>query len=113
MKGVVWTAGLFGLGQLLRVVSSIILTRLLKPELFGILVIVYAVQNGVDMLSDLGFAQNLVINSNSDTRSFTIHCGASGYFEVFCCGSVLSAPQYPSRISITLRRWLGSYPWSG
>ena len=69
-KGIVWTAGLFGLGQLLRVVSSIILTRLLTPELFGILVIVYALQNGVDMLSDLGFAQNLIINSNSDNPAF-------------------------------------------
>ena len=70
VKNVVWTAGLFGLGQLLRVVSSIILTRLLTPELFGVLVIVYAVQNGVDMLSDFGFAQNLVVNSNSDNPAF-------------------------------------------
>ena len=59
VKNVFWTTGLFGLGQLLRIVSSIMLTRLMAPELFGILVIVYAVQNGVDMLSDLGFAQNL------------------------------------------------------
>jgi O-antigen/teichoic acid export membrane protein len=70
VKGVVWTAGLFGLGQLLRVLSSIILTRLLAPELFGILVIVYALQNGVDMLSDLGFAQNLVVNSKANEPLF-------------------------------------------
>jgi O-antigen/teichoic acid export membrane protein len=70
IKGVVWTAGLFSLGQLLRVLSSVILTRLLRPELFGILVIVYAIQNGIDMVSDLGFAQNLVINSNADKPAF-------------------------------------------
>ena len=70
IKGVVWTAGLFSLGQLLRVLSSVILTRLLRPELFGILVIVYAVQNGVDLVSDLGLAQSLIINSNADSPRF-------------------------------------------
>jgi O-antigen/teichoic acid export membrane protein len=70
VKGVFWTAGLFGLSQLLRLFSSIILTRLLAPELFGILVIVNALQIGVYMLSDLGFEQNLIVNSNADKPLF-------------------------------------------
>jgi O-antigen/teichoic acid export membrane protein len=70
VKGVAWTAGIYGLGQLLRIVSSIILTRLLSPDLFGILVIVYALQNGIDMFSDLGFAQNLIVNRNADSPEF-------------------------------------------
>ena len=35
VKGVAWTVGIFGLGQLLRIVSSIILTRLLSPDLIN------------------------------------------------------------------------------
>src|SRR5215470_13861150 len=70
VKGVAWTVVLFGLGQLLRIVSSIILTRLLSPDLFGLLVIVYALQNGIDMFSDLGFAQNLIVNRNADSPEF-------------------------------------------
>jgi O-antigen/teichoic acid export membrane protein len=70
VKGVAWTVGIFGLGQSLRVLSSIILTRMLAPELFGILVIVYTFQNGIDLLSDFGFGQSLVINKNADNPKF-------------------------------------------
>src|SRR6266446_3406618 len=70
VKGVAWTVGIFGLGQLLRILSSIILTRLLSPDLFGILVIVYTLQNGIDMLSDIGLTQNLIVNSNADRPEF-------------------------------------------
>jgi O-antigen/teichoic acid export membrane protein len=70
VKGVAWTAGTFGLSQLLRIVSSIILTRLLAPELFGIMVIIYALQSGMELLSDLGFGQNLIINKNADNPEF-------------------------------------------
>ena len=70
VKGVAWTVGIFGLGQSLRLASSIVLTRLLAPELFGILVIVYTLQNGIDLLSDLGFGQSLVLNKNAESPPF-------------------------------------------
>src|SRR5258708_5704369 len=70
VKGVAWAVGIFGLSQLLRIVSSIVLTRLLAPELFGILIIVYTLQNGIDLLSDLGFGQSLVLNKNAENPEF-------------------------------------------
>jgi O-antigen/teichoic acid export membrane protein len=70
VKGVAWTVGIFGLSQSLRVVSSMVLTRLLAPELFGILVIVYTLQNGIDLLSDLGFGQSLILNKNAENPEF-------------------------------------------
>ena len=70
IKGVVWTVGFFVLSQSLRIVSSIILTRLLTPEIYGILVIVFVLRNGIELLSDVGFAQSLVTSKNADEPAF-------------------------------------------
>lgn len=70
VKGVAWTTGFFGLGQLVRLVSSVILTRLLAPEAFGIMVIIYTLQYGIELLSDVGFVQSIVTNNNADKPEF-------------------------------------------
>ena len=70
VKGVAWTVGIFGLSQSLRILSSMILTRLLSPELFGILIIVYTLQNGIELLSDVGFGQNIILNKNAENPKF-------------------------------------------
>jgi len=70
VKGIAWTVGAFALTQSVRVVSSIIMTRLLTPELFGIMVIVYSVRTGIDLLSDVGFGQSVVTNKNADQPEF-------------------------------------------
>ena len=51
----IWVAGIFGLSQLLRLGSNIVVTRLLEPEMFGLMAMVYVVMHGVNMFSDLGF----------------------------------------------------------
>ena len=53
-KEIASTVGAFGAGQFVRLVSSIILTRLLTPELFGIMTIVNSVKAGIDLISDVG-----------------------------------------------------------
>ena len=70
VKGVAWTALIFGLGQALRIVSSVIMTRLLAPETFGIMVIVYALLSGIEMFSEFGFGQNLIISRDADKPEF-------------------------------------------
>jgi O-antigen/teichoic acid export membrane protein len=50
-----WVVGMFGLSQLLRLGSNLVVTRLLTPEMFGLMAIVYVVLHGVNMFSDLGF----------------------------------------------------------
>src|SRR5262245_5591146 len=70
LSGTFWTTAAFGLSQILRVASSVILTRLLSPELFGIMVIVYGFRTGLDLLSDVGIAQSFVTNKNSDKPEF-------------------------------------------
>src|SRR6476619_6226173 len=70
LRGVGWTVSVFAGAQLLRFASNVVLTRLLSPELFGIVAIVHSVRMGIELLSDVGIAQNLVYNRNSDKPEF-------------------------------------------
>jgi O-antigen/teichoic acid export membrane protein len=70
VSGAVWTIGAFGAGQALRVVTNIVLTRLLAPELFGIMVIINTLRSGVELLTDVGITQNIVYSKNADDPNF-------------------------------------------
>ena len=54
VKAGFWVMLVFGLSQLVRLGSNLIVTRLLEPELFGVMAVVYVVTGGIGMLSDLG-----------------------------------------------------------
>jgi O-antigen/teichoic acid export membrane protein len=53
---------LFGhlLSQLIRFGGNLILTRLLAPEMFGVMAIVNVILSGLGMVSDIGISQNVV-----------------------------------------------------
>src|SRR5262245_13273328 len=70
LKGAGWTIGAYGVGQLLRLMTNIVLARLLAPELFGIMVIVNSLRTGIDLFSDVGIGQNIVQNKNGDDPLF-------------------------------------------
>ena len=70
LKGVGWTVGAFGVGQLLRLVTVVVIARLLAPELSGIMAIVNSLRTGVDLLSDVGITQNIIQNKNGDDPDF-------------------------------------------
>lgn len=50
----VWVTFIFGLSQIIRLGSNLVLTRMLEPEIFGIMAIVFVVIFGLVMLTDLG-----------------------------------------------------------
>ena len=49
-----WIIVFFGLSQLLRLASNLVVTRLLEPEMFGIMAIILIIMQGLAMFSDLG-----------------------------------------------------------
>jgi len=49
-----WVIGAFGLGQALRLAGNLIATRLLEPEMFGVMAIIFVVMQGLTMFSDVG-----------------------------------------------------------
>ena len=62
--------GTFALSLGFRFGSSVILSRLLSPELFGILLIILTVRQGIELSSDVGFGQNIVQNKLGDNPDF-------------------------------------------
>lgn len=65
-----WTTLSYGIVQALRLVSNVVLSRLLAPPLFGIMLIVNTVRIGVELLSDVGIGQNVVRNPRGEEPVF-------------------------------------------
>src|SRR6266446_6611678 len=70
LKGGVWTTAAYGVGQMLRLATNVILARLLAPELFGIMLIVNSLRMGITLISDFGIGQNIIYNKNSNRPDF-------------------------------------------
>src|SRR6185312_14719419 len=56
--------------QLVRLATNVVLARLLAPEIFGVMFIVTSLRTGADLISDLGFGQNIVQNVNAEDPDF-------------------------------------------
>jgi len=56
--------------QLIRLGGNLVLTRLLVPEMFGVMVIVNVLIMGVQMLSDLGLGQSIIQSKRGNDSSF-------------------------------------------
>jgi O-antigen/teichoic acid export membrane protein len=65
-----WTLTGYGLGQLLRLVGNLVMTRLLVPEMFGVMAIAMTVTLVLGMLSDLGLRQNIVQSRRGEDPVF-------------------------------------------
>jgi len=70
LKAGAWTTGGFAVSQVIRLGSNLILTRLLFPESFGLMSIVYVLMTGLALFSDLGLDQNVIQNRRGDEADF-------------------------------------------
>jgi O-antigen/teichoic acid export membrane protein len=66
----VWTFGSNIGSQALRLLSNLIMTRLLAPELFGIMAAANLVLAAVVLLSDIGLSQSVVRSKNATEQSY-------------------------------------------
>jgi O-antigen/teichoic acid export membrane protein len=69
-RGTLWTLGGHATSQGLRLVSNLFLTRLLFPEAFGLMALVYTFISGLEMFSDTGVAPSIVQNKRGDDQAF-------------------------------------------
>ena len=65
-----WVVLAAGLGHVLRLVSNLVLTRLLVPEMFGLMSIATTVSVIVAMLSDIGLRPAVVRSARGDEKTF-------------------------------------------
>ncbi|HVE39394.1 MAG TPA: oligosaccharide flippase family protein [Planctomycetota bacterium] len=70
LRGAVWTLAGDGGSQLLRFISNLVLTRLLVPDAFGIMLIISVVQQGLSMFSDVGIHPAIVQHKRGDDPTF-------------------------------------------
>lgn len=70
LHGAAWSMLAYGGAQLLRFASSLVLTRLLAPEYFGLMALVNVMLIGVNMFSDVGIGPNVVQSQRGGDRRF-------------------------------------------
>ena len=59
-RGTVLTVLSYGLSQVIRLISSLLLARMLLPDAFGLMALVNAFMQGMEMLTDFGVGANIV-----------------------------------------------------
>jgi len=65
-----WSLAGFGLNYLIRFGSNLLMTRLLMPEMFGLMSIATTVMIGLTMFSDVGLKQFIVQHSRGNESAY-------------------------------------------
>ena len=66
----IWTMLSFGSDSVLRLISNLILTRLLSPEVFGLMALARIFLQGIKMFSDVGTKASIVRSDRGDEVEF-------------------------------------------
>ncbi|MEG4293816.1 oligosaccharide flippase family protein [Microcoleus sp. C2C3] len=70
IKGAAWTIASYGSSQIIRFASNLILTRLLLPELFGLVGLAYVFIVGINLFSDIGLGPSIIQNKRGEDAQF-------------------------------------------
>jgi O-antigen/teichoic acid export membrane protein len=70
IRGSIWTLAGHGGVMLIRMVRSLILTRMLFPEVYGLMTLVWAVLTGLQMFADTGIGPSIIRDARGDDRDF-------------------------------------------
>jgi O-antigen/teichoic acid export membrane protein len=70
VKGAAWTLLGYGANQVLRFGGNIVLTRLLKPEMFGLIALVNVFLTGLQLFSDIGIRPSIIQNKRGEDPAF-------------------------------------------
>jgi O-antigen/teichoic acid export membrane protein len=65
-----WVMGSHVGVQLLRLAGSLVMTRLLVPDMFGVMAIAYVFMTGLSMFSDIGLGQSIVQSRRGEDPAF-------------------------------------------
>jgi O-antigen/teichoic acid export membrane protein len=70
VRGSLWTLFGYGASQLLRLLSNLVLARLLYPEAFGLMALVNVFMQGLQMFSDIGIGPSIIQNKRGHDPLF-------------------------------------------
>jgi O-antigen/teichoic acid export membrane protein len=98
LRGSAWTMVDYGGQQILRLVSSIVLWRLLPPGAFGLMGLVNVVIQGLYMFSDVGIGPSIVQNEREDpdylNTAWTIQTLRGAALMVVACALAIPAAHF-------------------
>src|SRR5581483_9669453 len=66
----IWSFAAFAVSQVIRLGSSLLLTRLLVPEMFGVMAIAQMVMVGLQLFSDVGLKQTIIQSGRGSDPAF-------------------------------------------
>jgi O-antigen/teichoic acid export membrane protein len=95
ISGTIVTLGGFGVSNVLRLGSNLILSRLLTPETFGLMAIVSLFLQGLTMFSDFGITPAIVQSKRGQDPPFLNTAWTMGIFRgfaLFACMCILAYP---------------------
>jgi O-antigen/teichoic acid export membrane protein len=70
IRGTLWTFVGYGSSQFLRLAGNLVLTRLLVPEMFGLMALVNTFIIGLNLFSDIGIGPSIIQSKRGDDPSF-------------------------------------------
>lgn len=95
IRGSMLTLVTHGGSVMLRLVSSLILTRLLFPRDFGLMALVQSFMFGLEMFSDVGIVPSIIHHKRGDDPTFLNTAWTIQAFRGFClwiCAGLLAVP---------------------
>lgn len=65
-----WTTGGYLFSQFIRFATNLVLTRILAPDLFGVMILLTSLRIGLELFTDIGIGQNIVASKNAGDPRF-------------------------------------------
>lgn len=84
--------------QVLRLLSNLVLTRLLFPEAFGMMALISVVMMGLAMFSDVGVSPAIMQSKRGDDPSFLNTAWTIQFIRGICLWAVACALAYPAAL---------------
>ena len=95
-QGAFWTLANYGLSQALRFGSNLILTRLLFPDLFGLMSLVNVIIMGLGLFSDIGVGTSIIRSKRGNDPDFLNSAWTMQVIRGFVIWIVAVAIAYPA-----------------
>lgn len=70
LRGTVWSVGGYAGGMALRLLSNVVLSRLLVPQYFGLMTLLNTMVTGLTLFSDLGLTPTITRSTRGDDPGF-------------------------------------------
>lgn len=98
VSGSFWVIFGFGVQKSFQLLSNLVLTRILYPEAFGLMAIVYAFMAGVQMFSDIGIRPSVIQSQDTDDPRFLNTAWTLQIIRGFCVAAVVCLIAYPASV---------------